>query len=263
MPRDSGSTFRGTARSTTTSFDPERAAMAVESSTARTTGREEEVATMRMSASANLRSSSPSGPALRSPGSGQNARLLRSSAQKSDLANSPLIECPQDSLCRFAGAENDHLRAARFLPLLKHQVYCSRAHRRRMPTQQGLSANPATGRQRRRENEIHLSSGCAGSTCGIVCPAHLSQNLDLTQNLGIEAGANPKQVANCGHSLVPGDHRAGRQRIGSFPAQAMKPGLPLARARPVQLTSVAGRKQNGGYPVRLEQLQNRRKSPPG
>jgi len=125
------------------------------------------------------------------------------------LANSPLIECPEDSLCRFAGSENKHLRAARVLPLLKHQVDCCRAHRRRMATQQGLSANPATGRQRRRENEIHLSCGCTGSTCGIIRPPHLSQNLDFTQDLGIEAGANPKQVANCGHPLVSSDYRAG------------------------------------------------------
>src|SRR6185503_13312753 len=102
-----------------------------------------------------------------------------------------------------------------------------------MATQQSLSANPAAGRQRRRENEIHLSCGCAGSTCGIVCPAHLSLNLDFTQNLRIEAGANPKQVANGGHSLVSSNYRAGLHGAVSFPPQPMKPGLPLARARPI------------------------------
>ena len=125
-----------------------------------------------------------------------------------------------------------------------------------MATQQSLSANPATGRQRRRENEIHLSCGCSGSTGGIVCPAHLSLNLDFTQNLRIEAGANPKQVANGGHSLASSNYRAGLHRTVSLVPQPMEPGFPVARARPIQLTPVAGRKKNGGYPVRLEQLQN-------
>jgi hypothetical protein len=66
-----------------------------------------------------------------------------------------------------------------------------------MPAQHCLAPDPPAGCERTGQNQIHIPIRRSGSTGGVVCPAHLPQDLGLTEYLRVQSGCHDEQMANC------------------------------------------------------------------
>ena len=107
-----------------------------------------------------------------------------------------------------------------------------------MFTQSGLPPNPPAGRNGAREHRVELSAAGACLKRGLMCPPHLSQDLGLTHNLGVESGRDLIEVSNAGDAIPSNDRRA---RLDPPRARKLvKPRLEVIAAGPIDLESVAG-----------------------
>ena len=123
-----------------------------------------------------------------------------------------------------------------------------------MPTQGRFPPDPPTSRERGREDEIHCRRSSSRCPCGVIRSSYLTQHLELTQNLRVQSGADPKEMAHRSHAFVPCEADSGK--IVSASAQLLKPGFSVLGTRPVELATIAGGEENSGHPLVSENFED-------
>jgi hypothetical protein len=113
-----------------------------------------------------------------------------------------------------------------------------------MTAKQGLRTDATTRGKGGGEDQVHVARRGSGGSGSIVRTPDLSQNLRLSKDLGVQAGGDREEMAACVQAIVP-QQRDSRLSPASL-GEAAKPGLEIAFTGPVELASVAGRKQKGG-----------------
>ena len=101
----------------------------------------------------------------------------------------------------------------------------------------------AAGHDGASKDRVALS--CMGSYCpgGLMRAAHLTQDLSLTQNLGVESSRHAVEVKNGGSAIESGENsiQADTAVVGELP----EPWLEVVAAGPVDLESIAGGEDGG------------------
>src|SRR6185369_15322446 len=136
----------------------------------------------------------------------------------------------------LARAQYDGVSGSAVGPAGEGDVHRGRTHRSRMSAERSLPANPATCRDGALEHCVHLP---ALSPCCLIRSANLTQDLRLTQNLGLESSRYAEHVPNRCLPIGSGESRA--QLDPPIPREVTKPPLEVIATGPVDLESVAGR----------------------
>src|SRR5918997_2013309 len=113
-----------------------------------------------------------------------------------------------------------------------------------MSAEHGLTSDPPTGPGGRAQDHVHIAADGACGARQLGGPAHLPQDLRLTEYLGVEPRNHGEQVTDGGGAVEaverPGDIRP------ALPRYVTEPRFEVVVAAPVELGAVAGGENQRG-----------------